>query len=255
MSTIELGCGVATHDEACLCDVIIIQPLPPLEECLKHGVASLFMGPELCELRGYGIPWTNKTLLDFFVDLEKFYDAFHEGSLIGKKIQTLADIVPLEFTDEPLWKQWAVIRETVRYCLNVFDVPLTEIIHYLGVNAAELMDALTMSKNDKNWDDPRLEKLESALMAETVNYAQVARDLCLTKDSVYGLSELYETRRTRLVGVDETNPARAYLHELCRTTTMMNKEIVALVNAKYPTAKYSSGAVSKYRSRIRKQFS
>lgn len=78
-----IGCGISAHSPECLCDVIITKPLPPLEEVLQDGVYDLWMGKELCDLKGYCIPWTQDKILDYLTDLEKFYDSWHENIRMG----------------------------------------------------------------------------------------------------------------------------------------------------------------------------
>lgn len=66
-----LGCGVAGHDDTCLCDVVINEPTPIR---VKDAVNEMFMGPQVCQLRGYGRPWTSETMANYFADLCRFYD-------------------------------------------------------------------------------------------------------------------------------------------------------------------------------------
>jgi hypothetical protein len=36
---------------------------------ISDGVHGMWMGKELAELRNYGVPWTNETILNYFEDL------------------------------------------------------------------------------------------------------------------------------------------------------------------------------------------
>ncbi len=70
----DLGCGVADHDSTCLCDVIVKEPTPI---GVADAVDEMWMGRQLCEIRGYGSPWTGESLADYFTDLCRFYDEWH----------------------------------------------------------------------------------------------------------------------------------------------------------------------------------
>lgn len=107
----ELGCGTAGHDPACLCDVVITNPLPPLQQCFRNAVQELGMGPQIAELRGYGIPWTDETILDFLCDVQKFWDAWHERLENGNYSQ-LSDVPPLVFESTVKdFQRWGMVRE------------------------------------------------------------------------------------------------------------------------------------------------
>lgn len=70
-----LGCGVEGHDDTCLCDVVITEPTPIR---VADAVNEMFMGRQICDLRGYGRPWTTETMLDYFSDLCTFYDKWYD---------------------------------------------------------------------------------------------------------------------------------------------------------------------------------
>lgn len=69
------GCGVDMHDDECLCDVVITDPTPIV---VTDAVNDMWMGAEVCKVRGYGIPWTPDTMLEYFSDLCTFYDRWSE---------------------------------------------------------------------------------------------------------------------------------------------------------------------------------
>lgn len=73
-------CGVEIHPEECLCDVIITEPVPI---AIHDGVDGMWMGAQLCDARGYALPWTPTTILNYFEDMCLFYDRWSE--LQGQK--------------------------------------------------------------------------------------------------------------------------------------------------------------------------
>lgn len=68
-------CGVDNHDDACLCDVVITAP-SAIAVC--DAVDEMWMGRQLCEVRGYGYPWTDENILNYFQDMCTFYDRWSE---------------------------------------------------------------------------------------------------------------------------------------------------------------------------------
>lgn len=245
----ELGCGVATHDKACLCDVVITQPLPPLEQCVRNGVDDLFMGKELVALRGYSAPWNNQTTLAYFEDLVKFYDAYHDGQKSGYTAKHLGDVPRLVYGEsDTAYEKWGKVRECVQYCMDMFDTTLVEILQHIGVTAEEFMDAATTAKAGKTWDYNNIEHLDGLFNVENLNFNEVARQSGLTLEVVRGIRRYWDERRKRLVGSD--NPARDYFHDLCRNTTLGGAVIARMVKERYPDVNYHSSSVSKYRNRM-----
>lgn len=64
-------CGVDMHPEECLCDVVITEPTPIR---VADAVDEMWMGAQLCEIRGYGRPWSNEDMVNYFADMCLFYD-------------------------------------------------------------------------------------------------------------------------------------------------------------------------------------
>lgn len=243
----EVGCGTAGHDPACLCDVVIVRPLPPLRECMRDVVQDLDMGPQVAELRGYGIPWTNDSMLDFLCDVQKFWDAW-------KLQRNNADYTTLEAVPPIVWDTsrylqdlWREVREAVMYAMNRWDASLMDILAQLHVSAQRFMDAVTNGHNTGVWDDPRLIRLESMFMEPNLNFAHIARTMEMSEEQVDGLRKYWAQRRERLIGSD--NPARDYMHKLAHSD-LMPSVIVKMVEAEHGV-KYSRASVSKYRERLK----
>ena len=243
----QLGCGVATHDADCLCDVIIRQPLPPLEECLKDGVQDMWMGREVCDMRGYSAPWTEESILNYFEDLEKFYDAFHYQQPSGGVVASLGDMDKFQHDRLPLFAQWSWIRDTVQYAMDRFDNSLREVITTLNIEPQLLMDALTTGKAGDGWDYGTIDSLDKCFMEENLNFADIGRTMNLATGTVRGLHKYWVNRRGRLIG--SNNPARDRMHWLCRNTTLTPTEIVDIVYQEHGFL-YAKSSISKCRKRI-----
>jgi hypothetical protein len=243
----EVGCGVATHDEACLCDVIIRQPLPPLEECLKDGVQDMWFGREVCDMRGYSAPWTEESILNYFEDLEKFYDAFHYQQPSGGIVNSLNDMDSFQHERLPLFAQWSWVRDAVQYGMDRFDNSLQEIIVALNIEPQLLIDALTTGKAGIDWDYQSIDLLDKCFMEGNLNFADIGRTMNLATGTVRGLYKYWDKRRKRLVGSD--NPARDRMHWLCRNTELSPREIVDIVHQEHGFL-YARSSVSKCRQRI-----
>lgn len=243
-----LGCGVDGHGQDCLCDVHITSPLPPLSQCLSDGVGDMWMGRQLCRIKDYGRPWTNESMLDYFTDLEQFYDSFHEQSKRGIELGDLSEVEMLEFDDKvSTIERWKIIRENLRACIDRFPNPLGDIVRQLGLTAQEAIDAMTTAKCGGDWDYDKLNKLDDYMSARTPVIARIARYMGISKETARGLNKYWIHRRS-LLWRNDTNPAQTMLHDLCRNTTMSASEIV---NKVYEThgVKYSKSNVSQYRSR------
>lgn len=66
-----MNCGVTEHSDDCLCDVVVHAPV---SIGIKDAVDEMHMGKQLCEIRGYGRPWSTNQMLDYFTDLCTFHD-------------------------------------------------------------------------------------------------------------------------------------------------------------------------------------
>jgi hypothetical protein len=245
----ELGCGVPEHNAECLCDVIIRQPLPPLEDCIKDGVSDMWFGREVCDMRGYSAPWTDETILAYFEDLTKFYDAFHYQQPHGGVVSSIEDCDKYQHDGLPLFAQWSWIRETVQYVMDRFDNSLCETIKVLNIDPQNLIDALTTGKAGTDWDYEMIDRLDKSFMESTISLADIARTNNLSTGTVRGLSKYWEKRRKRLLGSD--NPARDRMHWLCRNTELTPREIVDIVYREHGFL-YAKSSISKCRSRIKR---
>jgi hypothetical protein len=247
----ELGCGTAGHDPACLCDVVITDPLPPLRECFRDAVQELGMGARVAEVRGYGIPWTDETILDFLCDVQKFWDAWHERLENGNYSQ-LSDVPPVKWDASMRdFQKWGMVRDAVMFCMNRFDHSLVTILGHLDVSADMFMLSATQGKSGVGWKMSTLDWLDKEMMSENLVMTEVGEKFSLTAHTIRGLRKYWEERRDRMTnGVD--NPARALMQRLCRDTDYPPSKIVEMVKEAHGIT-YARSSVSKCRERLRKK--
>lgn len=247
-----IGCGNDTHDTYCLCDVVIKNPLPPITDCIRDGVADLWMGRELCEMKEYCYPWDDQKILDYLCDLRTFYDAWHDNQRAGIQAISLEEMEPLIRHDgEPQYSWWGRIREAFQYAMNRFDHCPTLIIRHLCLTPQELMEGLTTGKCGDGWTDERIKEIDSLLMEDNPNFRAISRDTGLTVAFINGLRKYWESRRERQ-GRTQDNPARELMHSLARNTDMTPRQIVDEVHRQYGFV-YARSSVGKYRRRINKE--
>lgn len=246
-----VGCGVDGHDESCLCDVIITKPLPPLSECLKDGVQDMWMGQELCELRGYCVPWTDSKILDYLQDLEKFYDEYHANPVVFNETP-LDGLVPLERDPSmapPVW--WKKVRVAVQESMAATDASICDIVKAYGLTAQEFIDAATGHQGGE-WDWDKLQKLDETMMSVGPTFNSMCRALDIPKGVLKGLSKYWVQRRARqgLSG----NPARVMLGRMAlepEYSHLSTRQIIEEIEKEF-NVRYTPSAISKIRIRNQK---
>lgn len=244
-----LGCGVAEHNADCLCDVVIRKPLPPLEDCIVDGVTSLKMGERICEIQGYGIPWSRNQMLDYFTDLTEFTDRWAtEKHWVKSDDYECLDNVP-SFGDDLLatFQQWELIRDTVQMCMDKFDEPLAYILEHLCLSPDEFITAATCRPDvGFCWDSETIMVFENYMMYCDVNYADVSRMFSITDGVTEGLRKYFYNRRIKKYGSD--TPVKDAMHKYALTTSLTPSQIRDAILDEYGI-EYSISAISKYRKR------
>jgi hypothetical protein len=59
------GCGTTSHDQHCLCDVVITHPTGWVDDAIQ----DMWMGQEIAKLRGYTMPWDDEDIVAYLTDL------------------------------------------------------------------------------------------------------------------------------------------------------------------------------------------
>lgn len=135
------GCGVVGHHHTCLCDVIITKPTPIN---IKDGVADMWMGPQLCEIRGYGVPWLDMDIVDYFTDMLKGYDAWTVANIHIPSV----DDPSQDSWDGRRVSRWKYIRNVMRQTLGQepYKPKVALALDILGFTAEEFTAAATTNK-------------------------------------------------------------------------------------------------------------
>jgi hypothetical protein len=241
-----LGCGVAEHDESCLCDVVITKPLPPLEECFKDAVAEMFMGKELCEIKDYCAPWTNEKILSYLEDMRTFYDEFHSHPLLSLGVEKM-----VKDFNEPSAKWWARVCNMVQHYMDNTDSKLVDIIQAMGLTPQEFIDIATHHNAGDGWDKDRLNMLDSMFSKDVFVLTRIAKEVNITVPTATGLRRFWIPRRMR--NGQGQNKARVMLGNLALDPAyahLSTRQICDIVNAQYGT-EYTNSLVSKIRNRTR----
>ena len=232
----EIGCGVAEHSSACLCDVKIINPLPLLADCIRDGVADLFMGSRVCEIQGYGVPWNRLSMLDYFTDMVEYWDAFHTEQAL------YSDVVKIDDT-EPTFIRWGKTREAIQFCMDKGNVTLSGVIQHLGLDCQEAMNALTANRGTKDWTFARIDELER-LMKLGVSRKVIAQKLDIPFGNVRGLAYLFKSKEKDTAKMQ----ARTLLNELCMNPDYNAATIMEIIVTE-TGVQYTPSAITKRRTR------
>lgn len=251
MSVGPVGCGVLEHADTCLCDVVIARPLPPLTECMRNFTEDVGMASEVAKFRGHSVPWTNDTILDYLLDVQKFWDAWNNVVTESGDIDydCLQDVPPV-VVDCALsdTANWAKIRSSVLYCMERFDEPFVDILRHLKVSPQLFAMSVSHGKSKRTWDWDDVGAFDAAFMRTTLEITDMARTFGLTPDEVDGFRKYWTVRRQRVIG--SNNPVRDYFMELCSNPDLSNGDVVVLVHEKYGKL-YTKSAVSQARRRNR----
>lgn len=70
----DVGCGVASHSDSCLCDVIIPHPTGWVDD----AVQGMWMGPEIAELFGYTLPWEEEDIVAYLENVLYAHDHWND---------------------------------------------------------------------------------------------------------------------------------------------------------------------------------
>ena len=104
----------------------------------------MWMGPQLCEMRGYGIPWLDMDIVDYFADMLKGYDAW---TLANAHIPSVDDPSQDSWDGRRL-SRWKYIRNVMRQTLGQ-EQPKPKValaLDVLGFTAEEFTAAATTNK-------------------------------------------------------------------------------------------------------------
>lgn len=237
-----LDCGVAEHGSDCLCDVVITKPLPPLEECFRDAVAEMWMGREICELRGYCSPWTDDKILDYLLDVQRFGDAVANGAL---------DDGGYTYDGRHVFSRWEYVRKAVMYRMENYEDSVVSALGSLGVTVSEFMLATSMNSSRKAWTDEEFVEFDRRMLDPAAVYMRIAADFGISDEFVYNLRKYWLPARVRLFdNKSQIEQAKEYLHQLCRETDLPANTVIEMVHSQYGKT-YSRSMVCKIRKNVR----
>jgi predicted DNA-binding transcriptional regulator AlpA len=241
-----LGCGNAEHPQECLCDVVITHPTKWANDCVNH----IYMGPQICELRGYSIPWTRGQLVNYMDDLMKFQDALR-GSIIKNGS-------PPPFRTDTSRTSMEAIRQVVAEYMNKENAKIEEILDILGISGKMFMRAITVNQFPElklaKWTSYLLGEFQRDIEENKLGVRELMKKYDIGKSCVYNLKGYFvhvlkQNSSGFLVSTDPNQQAKARV--VARRLIgegLSNKEIVESVFHE-TKIHYTSGAISKLRSR------
>lgn len=176
-----LGCGVSYHDDDCLCDVIITSVAPiTVRDCVN----DMYMGREICDIRGYCLPWTDEKILDYFTDLVRGHDAWVDSGMRDIDYTTNDDTGSAQSNTMVKWKH---IRQVVRQALSGTNPkpPIELVLQALNIPAEQFVFAVTAGKFTMNLET--LNRFETRVLAGIESLTGVAREFGTTYEIVGNL--------------------------------------------------------------------
>lgn len=249
-----LGCGVATHSPECLCDVVIPEGTDTSIR-ITDAVNMMWMGREVCDIRGYSAPWTNESILDYFTDLTRFYDVWSQSGNYdmsdGEPI-ALNEVPPITDRENANPQiRFKAVRDAVMYCMNRFDNTLIEILQHYGLSPDDFALAATGGKL-RNITHRDIQQWDDGFMDASKALAHLATEFGLTKEMTKGLSKYWSARRARSPQfqrtIDDKDVVKKAYHHLCMNTDMDSTEIRDIMLREYGKT-YDRSTIAKYRKR------
>lgn len=137
MSVMVVDCGVAEHDDDCLCDVIITQPVSTLK-----GLQDNWALMAVAKYFDMSVPFSAE---DFGFLLEKT-DQFLEAYFVKKGAMDLGGFVPYS-TEENLLNYYERMREYFVFLAEAHkgDILPSEAAEYMGLSHEEFVIGMTQN--------------------------------------------------------------------------------------------------------------
>lgn len=243
-----LGCGTVEHGPECLCDVKIGKPITTVHD----WVNEIWMGPQLCEIRGYGAPWTSAMLADYLTDLGKFHAAL---KLHGMDNNTGSLGVGL--LEDARFANSVNVRSAVRDMMERMTEPaLADALYILGVSAKQFLDSASQFKmqDTESWNLERIKEFESDLLAH-MRIPAVCKKYNMSESTYNTIKEylrpVFSARKVPFFKMNnmERNIARKRAVELIaegKDNASIIRDIEELCGVKYTSAAISKLRVRKF---------
>jgi len=222
---------------------------------IDDGVHGMWMGRQLCEVRGYCAPWTDEKILDYFQDLCKFYDAWSESASNAVLPDVVSDLQALELEGDT-FNRWKLIRSYVEGAYNKYlTESLPSIMKMLGVSPTLWLQACTTGGLPKCFEATTefVAELETYYMShEDVVWKHMGEHFGLHPKMMKNLCRVFEKRHMVKYGYKalDRKVAKKILKELALTTSMTPTAICDEV-FKRTEVRFHLSAVTKIRKRNR----
>lgn len=226
---------------------------------ISDGVQEMKFGKRICEIQGYGENgWTTDTMLDYFQDLCRVYDAWAESK---NKWVLPDDYADLRLPDEPLAftgysAKWAELRDFVAKCYDKYtDVRMADLLKHLGVPIAHWQQSVGGGRVPPAiMDGTQLGLVEDYYTAIKMPYVigQLEAETGITRGSLDTMRKQFAARRLVIHGDKArlNDLAPRLLRNLIQQGKHTNAEILRMVH-KQTGVKFSKSYVSKVRVEIR----
>ena len=224
---------------------------------ISDGVHGMWMGKELAEIRNYGVPWTNETILNYFEDLVKFHDAWCE-SITAVLLPDIASELQALDLDNETFSKWKLVRTYVESAYTKYeDRSLLSILETLGVTPALWIQACTTGGVPKCFkvSDDFIDELEHYYMSrDKVVWVEMGKHFGLSAHIVSNLSRVFFARHKAKYGdlVGQRKYARELLNDLSlctdETPTHIAKEVFDRTGVEFHIS-----AVTKIRARSKQE--
>lgn len=228
-----IGCGVIDHPEYCLCDVKPVN----VRISVSDGVHEMWMGKQICDVRGHSGGWTRNSMLDYFQDLCHFYDewtARQGGHEFPSDVNLLE--LPEESSEPKDFGKWWVLRDFVNSAYNYYDTSMSRILEILRVDPQQWFVSCIGGRvnTPHRMTHEKLRHIENELTEfHLPSMKQLANDVDMSSHIMETMRDIFAKRRRQLHG--DTLPehiqqsASDMIKRLALGTSQRPTDIVATV--------------------------
>ena len=205
-------------------DLADVKPLGVRIE-ISDGVHGMWMGRQLCEVRGYGVPWTTETMLNYFEDLCKFYDIWAESMSQVSLPNSVSELQALDL-DGDTFNKWKMIRAYVEGAYNKFpNESLMSILGRLSVSPTQYLQACTTGGLPKCFEvsDDFINEIEAYYLSQEKNvWVRMSEHFGISAHIVKNICRVFRKRHIAKYG--DVVGARVYARELLNDLALCTDE-------------------------------
>jgi hypothetical protein len=232
----NMNCGNPTHDNECLCDVVLTGTTP----INVDAVYGMWMGPELCEYRQYK-QWTNDSMLDYLQDLVYLHDMHKasETASIPEELRPAKGATSIH--------PCRTIRVNVRRALSQEPTPpIREVLESMGISAERFTEAVSMGAWEMDME--KLERFEHAILHDKRTLISLSKEFGIGPDSIKKFRAYWSNHVAPVIPRGAgTLPHQVRMHQLIGAG-LRPREIVKVIADEFGVT-ISSSAVSQAKRR------